>query len=276
MPGIPSTADLRKFLLRRLPEDESASVDQLLITDDAFFREVQAAEDDLIEECALGTLSPDEEKDFLRGVNRQPELAQRLAVRKAFIKALTSQPQHPVKSADPERDRARWLLVPGLGLAAGLLLVACLLLLHTKQDLQMRLTQTERSHATPVVERSTPLPAGTSPLVATLFFPEHASRGAGEQSVLHVSVAPARLLELQLEIPAETQQAPRWTVSITGRHGTLLLHNDLPGHHVGSVSFVRTYLDTDVLEPGQYGVLLSSGGPAASGDRMQWTLVASK
>jgi hypothetical protein len=277
MDGIHATVDLRNFLLKRLPEDESASMEELLITDEAFFHQVQAAEDELIEECALGTLSPDQEEDFLRDVNRQPGLAERLAVRKAFVKALASQSQHPVqKIAAPRSARNRRFLVPGLGIAASLLLVACLLLLRTKHDLQMQLAQRERIHATPVLERSTPLSAAASPVVATVFFPAHAFRGVEEQTALHVGVAPARLLELQLEIPSETRQSPRWTVTITGKKGVLLLQNDLPTQQIGSVSFVRAYMDTSVLEPGQYGVLLSAGAAATSGERMQWTLVASK
>jgi hypothetical protein len=89
-------------------------------------------------------------------------------------------------------------------------------------------------------------------------------------------VAPARLLELQLEIPPEAPPAPRWSVSITGTHGTQLLQTDLPTQQIGSVSFVRIYMDTNSLEPGQYAVELSSDGAATSGDRMQWTMVASK
>jgi hypothetical protein len=275
MDSIQNTADLRAFLLRRLSEDESALLEELLITDETFFRKVQAAEDDLIEECALGTLGPDEEKDFLRDLNGQPELAKRLAVRKALVKALASQSQNPTNSAVPRRDRVRWLLVPGLGIAASLLLAACLYLLQTKRDLQMQLAQSQRTYAPPVLERSTPLPAAASPVVATLFFPANDLRGVEEQRALHVRLAPARLLELQLEIPGETQQAPRWTVSITGKLGTLLLQNDLPTQQIGSVSFVRAFIDTDILQPGQYGVLLSSGA-AASAARAQWTLVASK
>lgn len=277
MDGIHATVDLRNFLLKRLPDDESASMEELLITDEAFFHQVQAAEDDLIEECALGLLSPDEEEAFLRGVDLQPGLAERLAIRKAFVKALTSRPQHPVQGvAAPRSVRNRWVLAPGLSVAASVLLVACLFLLRTKHDLQIQLAQRERTPPTPVLERSTSLPPAASPSVATLFFPAHAIRGMEEQTALHVSVAPARLLELQLEIPAETQQSPRWTVSITGKKGVLLLQNDLPTQQIGSVSFVRTYMDTSVLEPGQYDVLLSAGGAATSGGRMQWTLAASK
>jgi hypothetical protein len=127
-----------------------------------------------------------------------------------------------------------------------------------------------------MLEPSTPLPAVASPFAATLFFPAHSVRGVVQQSALHVSVAPARLLELQLEIPPEAQPAPRWTVSITGTHGTLLLQTDLPKQQIGSVSFVRTYMDTNSLEPGRYAVQLSSDRAATSVDRMQWTMVASK
>lgn len=275
MSSIQNTVDLRTFLLRRLPEDESALIEELLIADEAFFRKVQAAQDDLIDECALGTLSPDEERDFLRDLNRQPGLAERLAIRKAFVKTLTSQSQHAgKKNAAPRRDRVRWLLVPGLSIAASLLLVACLLLLQTQRDLQMQLAQRERTYTTPALKPAAPPPPAASPLAATLFFPAHAARGVEQQTALHVSVAPVRLLELQFEIPRETQQTPRWTVSITGKHGTLLLQNDLPKQQIGSVSFVRVYLNTNILEPGQYGVLLSSGA-ATSPDRMQWAMVAS-
>jgi hypothetical protein len=273
MDGIYNPEDLRAFLLHRLPEEASSLLEERLISDETFFREVLAAEDELIDECALGMLSPGEEQDFLLRVSQEPSLEERLAMRRAFFQALTSQPLRPAAKLSPLRRRVWPILVPGLALAASLLLVATLLLFQANRGLQRQLAQRANAVPAPQLHPSIPAPPSAAADVATLFFPTHAFRGADEQPSVHVSASPSRLLQLQLQLPAE---ASRWTVSIQNKQDAQLLQTDLDIQQTGNVTYGRAYIESSVLEPGLYRVLLSSRDAAHSAHRAEWTLAVSK
>jgi anti-sigma-K factor RskA len=96
--GLDYSGDLRAFLQGHLQQADANPIEQRLIEDEAFFREVQETEDELTDEYATGVLPQTDESALAQRRERQPELAQRLAMRKAFFVALHSPPQ-PAKSS---------------------------------------------------------------------------------------------------------------------------------------------------------------------------------
>lgn len=81
---------IRRFLLGELSDEgERRRVEERLLLDDEYFREVQAAEDDLIEEYLGGALAPGEREQFERHFMAAPEqrenVRQAQAIRDYFI-----------------------------------------------------------------------------------------------------------------------------------------------------------------------------------------------
>jgi hypothetical protein len=169
-------------------------------------------------------------------------------------------------------------LISGLAIVVGLLLGACILLLHKQHQAEMHLAQLEQQlQVRPPLHAIQRPPAASTetPVASQLFFQEHNARGAGEQP-RRISLVPSRLMEFQLETPVAMRNVERWTVSITYQHNPLLLGRGLRPQQIGGVSFVRVYVDSSIFDPGNYDVLLSSDTVPLSSYSVHWTLVAAK
>lgn len=157
--------------------------EQHLFEDEAFFREVQDTEDELIDEYAMGVLPQTDESALAQRCERQPQLAQRLAMRKAFFAALCSLSQ-PAKSSLDSSSRtpasrlsqSRWFLIPGLAptlaIAAGLLLVICIFLLRQERRVETHLSKLEQMQAGAPLHGMQRSPVATAALsgVSEMFF----------------------------------------------------------------------------------------------------------
>jgi hypothetical protein len=278
--GTYNTEDLRAFLLGYLPEADAAAIEERMIADENFFREIQGVEDEIIDEYAMGNLSWAELRYFLERSEGQPELSRRIAMRKTFFAALKT------KSTQAPRQVALRLLsgrflIPGLAIAASVLLAACVFLLHAKRGLEMHLVEAERAQelSGSLATREsrhfqTAEPASSH--MARMFFAAHIVRGASGQAPLHLSAAQSGPVEFQLETPVGASSTRRWSVSISDEHGALILQTGLRVQQIDSVSFVHAYVDPSTFSPGNYNVLLSSPVESRSGYSMSWRLMITK
>lgn len=92
----PSLAEIREYLLRRLPESRRSRFEELYFRDDRLLDRVEEAEDQLVSEYVLGRLSPDDRKIFEESLLAAPyyrdrietttQMRLRLAQHKAFLK----------------------------------------------------------------------------------------------------------------------------------------------------------------------------------------------
>ena len=275
-----NTEDLRAFLLGRLPEADAAPIEERMIADEAFFREIQNMEDEIIDEYAMGNLSLAEVRYFLERSKSQPELLRRIAMRKTFFAALKTKSTQAPRQAVLRLLSGRFL-IPGLAIAASLLLAACVFLLHAKRGLETHLAEAERAHelsgALSMREsRHFQTAAPASSHMARMFFAAHIARGASGQAPLQLSAAQSGPVEVQLETPVEASSTRRWSVSISDEHGTLILQTALRVQQIDSVSFVHAYIDPSTFSPGSYSVLLSPAGGPKSGYSMRWRLMITK
>jgi hypothetical protein len=269
--------DLRAFLLGGLPQRATEWMEEKLITDEAFFREVQAAEEELIDEYVLDGLTDAEKEHLLQRFGWQPEWTRRVALRKAFFATLhrgTGQRAERVSAyrADEVSKPSRWfrLLMPCLAAAVGLLLILCGLLLRESHELKSSLAQAELARrAAPSMPTQAP-PAEAS--VAEVFFPLHAVRGISHPAALRFSRTPQRPVELQIQIPPGLPNAERWNVTIRDEHGNLIVQNGCGAQLVGSVAFVKVSLSSATLAPGTYDVQLSPARPATEAYINHWAL----
>lgn len=286
--GTYNTEDMRAFLLGRLPEADAAPIEERMITDEAFFREIQDVEDELIDEYAMGILSGLEARRFLDRSKNQPGLSRRIEMRKTFLAALTTHATAASGHAERRTSTASIVssllsgrfLVPGLAIAAGVLLAVCVFLLHTKRDLEIHLAEVQRAResgslATPA-SRHFQAAALASSNMPRLFFAAHIARGANEQAPLQLSASQSGPVEFQLETPVGASSTRGWSVSISDEHRALITQTGLSVHQVESVSFVRAYVDPSVFDPGNYSVSLSPTAESNSSYSMHWRLMITK
>jgi hypothetical protein len=287
--ALHNTEDLRAFLLGRLPEADAAPIEERMIADEAFFREIQDMENEIIDEYAMGNLSWTEVRYFLERSEGQPELLRRIAMRKTFFAALNPKStQAPGQAAGRSSNASTVLallsgrfLIPGLAIAASVLLAACVFLLHAKHGLEIHLVEVERAHelsGSLAMHESghsqTAAPASSH--LARMFFAAHIARGASGQAPLQLSAAQSGPVEFQLETPVGVSSGRRWSVSISDEHGALILQTGLRVRQIDSVSFVHAYIDPSTLGPGNYSVLLSSADESKSSYSMRWRLMITK
>ena len=100
---------VRRYLLNQLTDDGQQVIEQQLFTDDELFDQLEAAEDELIDQYVAGTLSRDEaemfEKHFLMTAERQQKLRFAKAFRRYVATHASEQPQ---KTLDEVRPSWGW------------------------------------------------------------------------------------------------------------------------------------------------------------------------
>ena len=102
-------SSIRRYLLNQLTDDAQQQIEQRLLTDDELLDQIQATEDELIDEYLTGALSKDEaemfEKHFLATAERQ----QKLRFAKVFRRYVaTHASDHPQKNSDQARISWGW------------------------------------------------------------------------------------------------------------------------------------------------------------------------
>jgi hypothetical protein len=117
----PGDAAAIRYLLGRMPDEESRVLEQKLLQDREAFDEVMAAEDDLIDEYLEGGLSPDERRYFERAYLSAPDRRARVDFARALREKLGREKDFrtPVRVAPavPPRKFA-WMAVAAAVFAA--------------------------------------------------------------------------------------------------------------------------------------------------------------
>ena len=91
---------IRDYLLGRMPEEELAALDELLVTDGQFYEELLIVEDELIDEYLSNELSPDERKSFETYFLLTPQRREQLHFANTFHNYLIS------KESESESDHS--------------------------------------------------------------------------------------------------------------------------------------------------------------------------
>ena len=90
---ITAEAEIRRFLLGGMSEDERSAFEQQFVADDAFFDQVRVTEDELIESYVRETLSAAERKQFEQSFLTTERRRQRIAFTRTMLKNFTEQKQ---------------------------------------------------------------------------------------------------------------------------------------------------------------------------------------
>lgn len=274
-----SEIDLRAFLLGRLHQEVAVEIEERSLVDEAFFDEIEEAEDELIDDYLLGSLSPEETNYFAQRSRSWPGINERLRVRKALLGALKQTGQKTLvsqsarQSARPERS-VRKFLIPVFGLTACILIALALQWHHHPAP---QITKTEPARPLPHSGSSLPAEPTTEEALGPeiVFFPQHVSRGAEQVSPQILRAGISHRATLQLELPAWAQANDRkWDVTVAGVHGVVHVERGLQTQKTGDIFFVATTFDPSAIAPGQYSVTLSQ--PQTRHSIHEWELRVTK
>jgi hypothetical protein len=130
-PSRPAGDDdlLRRYLLGELAEDERERLQAAYFDDDALFARLLAAEDDLIDAYARGTLTGARRRRFEQRFGQAPDHRRRLGFARALRHAVAPRPARAAgpPPSRPAGGRARWRLSqPWTAVAAAVLFAALL------------------------------------------------------------------------------------------------------------------------------------------------------
>lgn len=257
---------LREFLLNRMPADQVEVFEERMIRDEAFFSDLQEAEDELVDEYVLETLKAEDARLFRQRIDREPDLQDRVALRRALVRGLERRVPEVVAAAPPNMAPARWrgwnrLLIPGLAVGIIALFVISFQGMHRKGA--ARSTATTGAPAAPQS-------SGGAAATAVLFLPAQLTRGASqEQPVLHLGGA--WTLKLELETPAGDSSG-RWQVSIAQEDRTVFSAENLTPRQAGVVSYVVAEVPASQLPPAEYRVRLSPQAAGSAQPPNTWNL----
>lgn len=245
---------LRDFLLDKLPAAETEALEQRLVEDHEFFAALQESEDDLIDDFVLGSLMPDETQRFQELCGTRPEMPGRIAARRAFFAALqgSSVPPKPSGSALFAK-----FVIPVLSLTCAAMLAVIGLFWHANRDLNRKIAglNVEKQVPSAIVAPANPAPRQARE-IATLFFPLHVTRGTDMEAPLRLHLGSNSVVAFEVATPPGSPGP--WAVSIADGRGARTAQSGIETQYMGSVSFVRIYLDSSILQAGAYDVTLSS------------------
>jgi anti-sigma factor RsiW len=269
MKSSPDSNEFRDYLLGRLSPEAAEAIEERLFQDEACFSDLQDAEDELIEEFVTGEMDPAEAQLFGTRLERDPHLQERIAIRRALIRAMQSGAAEtvavPATAARAQHGMWSRFLVPGFAVAIAILFFISYKAVH-------------RNALPPPATGSNaaPAPAGNRQeamtQAAVLFLPAHGSRGAAQQpSVLHVGSA--AVVRLELETPSAKAWA-RWDVRISNANGKVFSADGLTPRQAGVVSYVVAEVGASRLPPGMYRVTLSPESSSNGAVSTAWDLEA--
>jgi hypothetical protein len=95
-------AIIRQYLLGRVPEAESAELDEQLVSDADFYEELLIAEEELIDQYLAGELIPEERQSFESHFLLTPERHEKLRFGRSFHNYLTPTTTLAVDDAEPD------------------------------------------------------------------------------------------------------------------------------------------------------------------------------
>ncbi|HEU4770318.1 MAG TPA: tetratricopeptide repeat protein, partial [Pyrinomonadaceae bacterium] len=102
-------SQIRRYLLGQCDEAELEAIEAAVLTDDAAFEELLAAEDEVIDEYINKNLSPEERASFENRFLAGPERREQLRFARVFDRYLTSKRETAAPQPTPSRSSWAWM-----------------------------------------------------------------------------------------------------------------------------------------------------------------------
>jgi hypothetical protein len=270
-PNVLSAIPLRRYLLGQLGEEDTERLDRRLLADGDAFAELEAAQDDLIEDYLDGTLDAEEraafEAHFLASPLHQRSLECARMIRERML-----------RDAGPARRNRPGTVGTWLGAIAALLLIAIWLVKWPPRQPKVADQATTTTVPSPAVSQTPPLSPGPLPssapsasaapirIAATLVVNRELS-GEVERTIVRVDRgAPVAWIEILVE----SATAYRSLAAQLVRDGTVMFERK----GIKPQTVVRLSLPSPRLAPGEYTLILTGSDPEGSSIELdRWELV---
>lgn len=217
--------DLRPWLLGLLPEQESRSVEERLITDSELYEEVFIVEEELIDDYIAGRLSADERAAFESYFMNSPERQEQFRIANA-LRVYIGDAKDTESSAEV---RSRWPFA-AISLAAAALVIVALVWLAVSLQ-----------------------PGGTGKSLSVVLTPGGQTREGG--TVQRITIPPGTdTLELDLRLTRNDFQKYRATL-LNSEGGTVQISENLTG------PTLRVSVGTQQTPPGEYQLKVDGLNP---------------
>ena len=213
--------DLRLWLLGLLPEQDSRSLEERLITDSEFYEELFIVEEELIDDYIAGRLSADERSAFESYFMNSPERQEQFRIANALRVYIDDTKKSEVPAAVVmSQSRSSWPFA-SMGLVAAALVVVALVWLSTNF-----------------------MSGGTGKAISVVLTPGGQTREGG--GVQRITVEPdTETLDLDLKLTRNDFQKYRATL-LNSDGGTIQINDNLSG------PTLRVSVKTQKTPPGEY------------------------
>jgi hypothetical protein len=262
---------LRRYLLGQLGEEDTERLDRRLLADGDAFAELEAVQDDLIEDYLDGALDPEERAAFEAHFLASPPHRQSLECARMIRERM-------LRDAGPARRVRLGTVGTWLGALAALLLIAISIVKWPPRQPDVADQATTTTVPSPVVSQAPPLSPGPTPssapsasaapirIAATLVVNREMS-GEVERTVLRVDrdepVA-------RIEILVEGATVYRSLAAQLVRDGTVVFERK----GIKPQTVVRLSLPSQRLAPGEYTLILTGSDPEGTSIELdRWELV---
>ena len=245
MPDKPQRDDIRRYLLGALSEAKRDTVEDAVLTDEETYSLLISVEDELIDECAVGSLSEIERARFLQYVSLLPDRDRELRV----ASALAARGGTGDYGRPDVQDLAPWpyaVSARTLSVAA-----AVLVLLGAAWTLSVisRLSSDAQVQTSPIAREASEV----EPVVVALTAGR--LRGPGEsQSWTLTTDSP--VVEFRLDLPFDDYESYR-AVLYDADSNELVMLNRLSVQSTDAELVVPFAMPTAMLKPGDYFIELS-------------------
>jgi hypothetical protein len=241
---------LRDYLLGRLPENLATELDTRLFASDELSRVLQDEQDLLIEDLVYSRLTPVEEEAFQAQCARSPMLQEKVRSFRVFLSALERQ-----SDSTPSRLILRFrqslsFLSPALAL---LLCIASFL--YTRELRRNAILSSQLLGSSRTYGSSTSSNEDRGSTVVA-FLSANVPRGPSSTPVIKV-LAPARLLELQVELQPSPSGEGDWDVELLHDTEVIWKSAHVPMHRIGQEAFLSLLIDAGSIPTGSYVVRYS-------------------
>lgn len=244
-------SELRKYLIGDLPESSVDQIDARLFAEDELIRDLEFAQDSLIEDFLAGRLTTEEEAKFQIQIARSPLLQQKVEFMRVLFAALENGVTNLQQPSPSFRARLTMFLVPSL--AALLCVISFLYLRESRKNAGLNPQLQARSYTPQTVSPRTVPSFRENPPGAVAFLSAGLMRGASGLPGINVSPNDA-LMELQVELRNPPAGESTWDAELLRGSNLIWRSSKISLRTAGHEKYLSLFIKSRVLQPGDYEI----------------------
>ena len=242
-PRQPSDAEMRSYLLGRLPQGRRDEIQELVFEDESLYEKLLEAEQDLIDEYARGRLNAKDARDIEAGLLASVERRDEVRFARALWQAQKDRKIAPLESASEKRY---WVIAAGAAILA-IGIAGWLAGQNDKLRAELAGARHVNTSSVPATAPAHAVPSGVPGVAAFLLVPS--MRGASS----HTLEVPKSAEFVKVEL-ADVTGYNRYSVEVQRNGAGKIWSGD--GLQPTQAGAITVWLPADVIRPGDYEFLV--------------------